>query len=104
MLVGVSFSQLLNGPSSSTPTMVEKKLQNEVGTRSERDINFHSLRPLRDKTGKHSRIHWDFPYWSASPPEAPQKQDPRLKKEIGMNFCNKFPPLSQLAFEVQGPT
>ena len=26
-------------------------IQNEIGTRSERDINLHNLRPLRDKTG-----------------------------------------------------
>ena len=33
------------------------QLQNEIGTRSERDTNLNILRPLRDKTGQHSRIH-----------------------------------------------
>ena len=31
-------------------------IQNEIRSRSERDTNLHNLRPLRDKTGKHTRI------------------------------------------------
>ena len=61
-------------------------------TRSERDTNLHNLGTLGDKTGQHSRIHSDFPCWSARCLETPRKRDARLKNEISMNFGNKFSP------------
>ena len=52
-------------------TKRDTRVQNEIGQKNprhgqhqERDTNLDNLRPWRDKTGGHSSVHWDFPYWS----------------------------------------
>ena len=66
------------------------QLQNEIGTRSERDTNVHDLRAFR---GQDRAAFQDTLGFSRCPePETPPKQDTGPKNDIGMNLDNKLAP------------
>ena len=65
-------------------------IQNEIRTRYE----FASFEAIQGEDRAACQYTLGFPCWSTRCLKTPQKQDTRLKNEIGMNLGNTFlPPL-----------